>query len=84
MFAFFVVFEYFDQGCVSPFFSCALCVNVIGLLFLAAVFYKASQLWVFNEPSAASTCGDISMWDVAKVTDMSQSKSIRMLENDLA
>ena len=27
--------------------------------------------------------GDISMWDVAKVTTMSESKSIRTLENDL-
>ena len=72
MFAFFVVFEYFDQGCVSPFFSCGCRVNVIGLLFLATVFYSAS---IFN--------GDVNQWDVAKVTDMNSSKSIRMLENDL-
>ncbi len=48
-------------------------VNVIGLLFLATVFIGA---FTFN--------GDLIQWDVAKVTDMSQSKSIRMLENDLA
>ena len=47
-------------------------VNVIGLLFLATVFYGAST---FN--------GDLNQWDVAKVTDMGGSKSIRMLENDL-
>ena len=33
MFAFFGLCEYFDQGS-SAFFSCALTVNVIGLLFL--------------------------------------------------
>jgi hypothetical protein len=33
MFAFFGLFEYLDEGS-SAFFSCALTVNVIGLLFL--------------------------------------------------
>ncbi len=47
--------------------------NVIGFLFLATVFGRASA---FN--------GDLNQWDVAQVTDMSVSKSIRMLENDLA
>ena len=47
-------------------------VNVIGLLFLATVFGFA---YAFN--------GDLKQWDVAKVTSMEQSKSIRMLENDL-
>ena len=47
-------------------------VNVIGLLFLATVFYLAST---FN--------GDLKQWDVAKVTSMYASKSIRMFENDL-
>ena len=46
--------------------------NVIGFLFLATVFGQASA---FN--------GDLNQWDVAQVTDMSASKSIRMLENDL-
>ena len=40
--------------------------------FLATVFYDASS---FN--------GDLNQWDVAKVTDMSWSKSIRIVENDL-
>ena len=40
--------------------------------FLATVFYQASA---FD--------GDLSQWDVAKVTDMSASKSIRIVENDL-
>ena len=40
--------------------------------FLATVFLSASA---FN--------GDLSQWDVAKVTDMSNSKSIRIFENDL-
>ena len=37
MFAFFGLFEYFDEGS-SAFFSCALTVNVIGLLFLRLCF----------------------------------------------
>ena len=62
----------FGVGCSSaPFFPYALTVNVIGLLFLATVFYSA-----FN--------GDLNQWDVAKVTDMSVSKSISVLEKDLA
>ena len=61
-------------GCSSaPFFPYALTVNVIGLLFLATVFYSASK---FN--------GDLSQWNVASVTDMSYSKSISILEKDLA
>ena len=47
-------------------------VNVIGLLFLATVFFAAST---FN--------GDLNQWEVTKVTSMVGSKSIRMLENDL-
>jgi hypothetical protein len=45
-------------------------VNVIGLLFLAIVFYTTS---FFN--------GDLHQWDVAKVTTISYSKSIRIVEN---
>ncbi len=55
-----------------PFFPYALTVNVIGRFFLATVFESAS---VFN--------GDLSQWDVAKVTDMRTSKSISILEKDL-
>ena len=46
--------------------------NVICLLFLATVFSDAAA---FN--------GDMSKWDVAQVTDMSASKSICILEDDL-
>jgi hypothetical protein len=41
--------------------------------YCGSIYYEA--MWSFN--------GDISMWDVAKVTTMSASKSIRTLENDL-
>ncbi len=33
--------------------------------------------------SAYSFNGDLNQWDVAKVTDMNSSKSIRIVENDL-
>ncbi len=46
--------------------------NVIVLLFLATVFNYASA---FN--------GDLNQWDVSNVTDMSASKSISILEDDL-
>ena len=49
--------------------------NVIYLLFLATVFSGAGGPSAFN--------GDLNKWDVAKVTSMSQSKSIRTSENDL-
>jgi hypothetical protein len=48
----------------SAFISCSLTVNVIGLVFLATVFGLAS---VFN--------GNLNQWDVAKVTDVAESKS---------
>jgi surface protein len=41
--------------------------------FLATVFSKASA---FN--------GDLNQWDVAEVTDMTASKSTRIVENDYA
>ncbi len=41
---------------------------------------QASQYWVFDQTFAAETCGDINQWDVAKVTSMSSSKSISILE----
>jgi surface protein len=46
-------------------------VHVIDLLVFATVFMNAIA---FN--------GDLNQWDVTKVTDMSSSKSIRILEND--
>ncbi len=52
-------------GCHS---SCALTVHVIGLLVFATVFFSASA---FN--------GDLHQWDVAEVTDMYRSKSIRIV-----
>ncbi len=48
--------------------SCALTVHVIYLPVFASVFWGASA---FN--------GDLNQWDVAKVTDMSSSKSIRIV-----
>ena len=60
-------------GVLPPlFFPYALTVNVIGVLFLATVFSESG----FN--------GDLNQWDVAKVTDMYASKSISILEKDLA
>ncbi len=47
------------------------CCLILPLSFLATVFQSAS---VFN--------GDLSHWDVAKVTNMFNSKSIRKLKND--
>ncbi len=71
MFAFFGLSQYCDQGS-SAFFSCVLTVNVIDLLFLATVFFRASA---FN--------GDLNQWNVATVTNMYRSKSIRILANAL-
>ncbi len=62
-------------GCSSapPFFPYALTVNVIGLLLITTVFNRA---YAFN--------GDLNQWGVAKVTTMYESKSISILEKDLA
>ncbi len=43
----------------------------------------AAQLWVSNEGDATSTYGPVHLWDVVTVTDMSTSKSIRIVENAL-
>jgi hypothetical protein len=43
----------------------------------------AAHLWVSNQTSAASTYGNLNQWDVAKVTTMVGSKSIRIVENAL-
>ncbi len=72
MFALFGLFEYFDQGCVSPFFSCALSCECNRPFFLATAFNNAMT---FN--------GDLNQWDVSNVTDMSASKSVCILEDDL-
>ncbi len=69
MFAFFELWQCFDQGS-SAFFACLLTGN--RLSFLATVFNGA---FAFN--------GDLSDWNVAKVTTMRISKSIRIWENVL-
>jgi surface protein len=77
MFAFFGLSQYFGQGS-SAFFPCALMtMNVNGPSFVATVFVAT----VFYQAPAFN--GNLNQWDVAKVTDMSQSKSIRILESDL-
>ena len=73
MFAFFYgLFEYFDQGSSAFLFLRADC-DCNRPSFLATVFGYASA---FN--------GDLSKWDVAKVSTMSSSKSIRIVANDLS
>jgi hypothetical protein len=80
MFAFFGLSQCFDQGS-SAFFSCTLNVNVIRLLFFDCECNTPSFLatvfqWVpFN--------GDLNKWNVAKVTNMGGSTSLRILKNDL-
>jgi surface protein len=72
MFAVLWLFEYFDQG--SSFRLLFMCVDC-GCnppSFLATVFSSASA---FN--------GDLNQWDVASVTNMNASKSMRIVENDL-
>ncbi len=44
----------------------------------------AVNLWVSDQAAATSTYGPVNTWDVANVINMYQSKSIRILENDLA
>jgi hypothetical protein len=72
MFAFFVLFEYFDKG--SSFCLLFLCVDreCNRPSFLVKVFQNAIA---FN--------GDLSQWDIASVSDMNGSKSILIVENDL-
>jgi hypothetical protein len=43
----------------------------------------AAQLWVSDQASATSTYGLVHTWDLSEVTNMEQSKSIRISENDL-
>jgi hypothetical protein len=70
MFAFFELFEYFDQGSSAFFFLRVDC-EFDRPFFLATVFWSA---YAFNR--------DLNQWDVATVTTMSYSKSTRILEND--
>ncbi len=72
MFAVLGLFEYFDQG--SSFRLLFLCVDCEcnRPSFLATVFAGASA---FN--------GDLSQWDVASVTNMINSESMLIFENDL-
>ena len=72
MLAFFGVFEYFDQCSSFRLLFMRVDIECKRPAFLATVFYQAST---FD--------GDLSQWDVAKVTSMSWSKSIRIVENDL-
>ena len=72
MFAFFGLFEYFDQGCSYCFLFMRVDCECNRPSFLGTVF---ADSYDFN--------GDLSRWDVANVTSMSESKSIRVVENDL-
>ena len=73
MFAvFYGLFEYFDQGSSAFLFLRADC-ECNRPSFLATVFKSASA---FN--------GDLNNWDVAKVSYMSYSKSLRIVANDLS
>jgi surface protein len=66
------LFEYFDQGSSFRLLFLRVDCECNQPSFLATVFKSASA---FN--------GDLSRWDVAKVTTMSDSKSIWIVENDL-
>jgi surface protein len=72
MFSFFGLSQYFDMGS-SAFYFCHSILNAIGhFLWKHAGFLKASA---FN--------GDLNKWNVANVTIMQGSKSIRIVENGL-
>ncbi len=70
-FAFFGLFGYFDR-ISSAFLSCAFDCECIRPSVVATVFDWAEA---FN--------GDLNKWDVAKVSDMRRSKSIRVVESAL-
>ncbi len=70
MLAFFGLFEYFDQGSSFRLLFLRVDCECNRPSFLATVFNGAGA---FN--------GDLSRWDVATVTYMSESKSIRIAEN---
>jgi hypothetical protein len=72
MFAFFGVLKYFDQGSSFRLLFMRVDCECNRPSFLATVFREA---FTFD--------GDLSQWDVANVIDMSESKSIRIVENDL-
>ncbi len=72
MFVFFGLFEYFDQG--SSF-------CLLFLRFDCECNRPSFLVVVFQEASTFD--GDLSQWDVANVIDMSLSKSICIVENDL-
>jgi hypothetical protein len=71
MCAFFGLSQYFDQGSSAFFFLRVDC-ECNRPSFLATVFQDASA---FN--------GVLNRWDVAKVTTMSDSKSVRIVDNAL-
>ncbi len=70
-FAFFELFEYFDQGS-SAFLSCAFDCECNRPSVVATVFFEAS-----------SFIGDLNKWNVANVAKMDRSKLIRIVESDL-
>ncbi len=72
MFAFVGLSQHFDQGSSFGLIFLRVDCECNRPGFLATVFASAS---VFN--------GDLNLWDVAKVTDMSFSKSNCIVENDL-
>ena len=72
MCAFFGPSQYFDQGSSFRLLFLRVDCECNRPSFLATVFSYASA---FN--------GDLNQWDVGIVTDMSYSKSIRIVENDL-
>jgi hypothetical protein len=73
MFAFFGLSQYCEQGSSFRLLFLRVDCECNWPSFLATVFRQASA---FN--------GDLNQWDVANVNQMHQSKSIRILENDLA
>jgi hypothetical protein len=72
MFAFVGRLQYFDQGSYFRLLFLRVDCEFDRPSFLATVF---SDAYAFN--------GDLNQWDVAKVADMSGSKSLRIVENDL-
>ncbi len=67
------------------------CDNVCGLFQTLVISYDNRADWECNPPSILATVfygasafnGDLNQWNVTSVTDMSLSKSIRIVESDL-
>ena len=71
MFAFFGLFEYFNQG------------SSFRLLFLRVDCECNRPSFLATVFSGSAFNGDLNQWDVAKVTTMDWSKSIRIVKDDL-